>query len=150
MNYYQARQRTDGRWDFTCMNDGQIHPVGYCHAYRPWTAEVVRWHADPEHAEEEAARLEAEQAPFREKYHADGHATAEEADRCWYEYELDDLRPVTYDGAQYPCAVCGAWTQQGLRSRHETSRVLCADHANREGFAQAKPFHPGIRIASSW
>lgn len=31
MNYYDARQRkTDKKWDYTCMNDGRIWPVGYC------------------------------------------------------------------------------------------------------------------------
>jgi hypothetical protein len=31
VNYYDARKRqSDGRWDFTCMNDGEIWPVGYC------------------------------------------------------------------------------------------------------------------------
>jgi hypothetical protein len=29
--YYQARQRTsDGRWDYTNMNDGRVWPIGYC------------------------------------------------------------------------------------------------------------------------
>ena len=31
MNYYQARQRKDdGLWHYTCQNDHQIWPVGYC------------------------------------------------------------------------------------------------------------------------
>ena len=31
MNYYEARKReSDGRWDYTCMNDGRIWPIGNC------------------------------------------------------------------------------------------------------------------------
>lgn len=31
MNYYGARQRKDdGRWNYTCTNDGMTWPVGYC------------------------------------------------------------------------------------------------------------------------
>jgi len=30
MNYYQARQRKDGRWDFTCKNDDRVWPAGLC------------------------------------------------------------------------------------------------------------------------
>lgn len=31
MNYYAARQRkSDSLWHYTCMNDNQIWPVGYC------------------------------------------------------------------------------------------------------------------------
>lgn len=31
MNRYNARQRQDnGKWDYTCMNDGRIWPAGYC------------------------------------------------------------------------------------------------------------------------
>ena len=38
MNYYGPRQRKDGKWDYTCRNDGHIWPVGYCHEYEEW------WH----------------------------------------------------------------------------------------------------------
>lgn len=31
MNYYGPRQRkSDGKYHYTCMNDGQIWPVGFC------------------------------------------------------------------------------------------------------------------------
>lgn len=36
MNYYEARQRSDGSgWHYTCENDGQIWPVGYCRDHEP-------------------------------------------------------------------------------------------------------------------
>lgn len=30
MNYYEPRQKTDGKWHYTCRNDDRIWPVGYC------------------------------------------------------------------------------------------------------------------------
>jgi hypothetical protein len=31
MNYYEARQRKNSeKWDYTCTNDGESWPVGYC------------------------------------------------------------------------------------------------------------------------
>jgi hypothetical protein len=36
MNYYDARQTKDkAGWHYTCMNDGQIWPVGYCRDHEP-------------------------------------------------------------------------------------------------------------------
>ena len=150
MNYYQARQRQiDQRWDFTSMNDEVVHPVGYCHAYRKFVPERCLWIPEDfrvEYAEHENAK----QAPFRNKYHDVGHTTKEEAERCWYEYGLDQLRSSTSLDAQHLCAICGAWTQRALSSRHGDAINLCAEHANRDGFAQVRPFVPGIAIMSSW
>jgi hypothetical protein len=48
MNYYEARQLKDkSGWHFTCMNDGEIWPVGYCadneaHATREEAEECFR------------------------------------------------------------------------------------------------------------
>lgn len=42
MNYYKARQReSDGRWDYTCQNDGRVWSVGYCRKYKEWTKEQM-------------------------------------------------------------------------------------------------------------
>ena len=30
VNYYSARVREDGKWDYTCQNDNRVWPVGYC------------------------------------------------------------------------------------------------------------------------
>lgn len=30
MNYYEARKRSDGKWDWTCMNDGRIWKTAPC------------------------------------------------------------------------------------------------------------------------
>lgn len=151
MNYYGARQREkDGRWDYTCKNDDRIWPVGYCHEYRPWTPDKVFWLPEDSRAEQ-AARYEAEQAPFQAKYHGDGHATREEAERCYWEYELDNAKATAVEGAQYPCAVCRAWTQRGYSTGqgHMTTTLLCDAHRNRAGLEQARPFRPGTTVMSS-
>lgn len=48
MNYYEARQRkTDGRWDWTRMNDGAIFPSGPCRSHQDGhaTKEEAELHA---------------------------------------------------------------------------------------------------------
>jgi hypothetical protein len=88
LNYAQARLRqSDGRWDWTVRNDDLIRPTGYC---RGW---------DDTPLDEVAARIgmplamleqdRAQHEPFRDKYHTDGHATKQEAERCFRDYQLD-------------------------------------------------------------
>lgn len=75
MNYYSARQRRDGRWDWTSMNDGAIRRAGPC------------------------------------VNHYEGHATKGEAERHFYDSELDSLREARSKGdIQMKCEVksCGA------------------------------------------
>jgi hypothetical protein len=146
VNYYEARQRTDGRWDWTRMNDRQVWPDGYCHAYREWTPEKVQQLGLPA---EVAAKYEAEQAPFRAKYHADGHPTREEAERCHYEYELDHAREGQTSDQQFRCRICKAWTQSFLQIGDYNLIQLCDEHRNRAGLEQAWPFSPGMRVMSS-
>jgi hypothetical protein len=35
MNYYAPRQKVDGGWHYTKMNNGRIWPVGYCASHEP-------------------------------------------------------------------------------------------------------------------
>lgn len=116
MNYYEARQRsTDGRWDWTCMNDGQI-----------WRAAPCRDHG------------------------AGGHATKEEAERHYWEYQTGELRTFP-DQAHYPCKVCETFTNQRAISRDGmVSAYLCDEHRNIDIFRALFPFKPGMSIASSW
>lgn len=119
MNYYAARQRKDGRWDWTTMNDGIIHRAGPC------------------------------------SRHEDGHPTKEEAERHFYDNELDSLKEVWSEGdVQYQCAIkgCGAWTQEGLCSHNLfiTPIWLCDVHRDREEVETLHPFAPEIEIWASW
>lgn len=78
MNYYGARQRKDGRWDYAVENNGNVRPVGYCHAYREWDDAAVNLTGIP--ADQPQVALAAQ---FKHKHHADGHATADEACECY-------------------------------------------------------------------
>lgn len=143
MNYYQARQRTeDERWDYTCMNDRRIWPVGYCRRWKDWDEDLKKTHPA------EYERYVAAKA----KFHSEGHATKEEAERCHREYELDNFLKAfsCLSDEQHKCEECGAWTQSGLGLRGIPGNYLCAAHATREFFEKLNPFTPGISTMSSW
>lgn len=118
MNYYEALQRqTDKRWDYTRRNDGQVHAIGYCAG----KYDVIRNDAS---------------LPHPERYHDDGHATAEEACECYKQYVLDNLTNLEFgltEDTQHKCEApgCGAWTQKVAMVDHHPYN-LCDDHRNLE------------------
>lgn len=128
MNYYDARERKtasgnpSGRWDYTCMNDGQIWPVGYCRAFSE-PSEIMLI------SESERERLRS----FAHKHHIDGHDTADEARECYRQYLLDQrLNLHNYETeSQHKCVVCGAWTGAFAEVNHQIF-VLCDEHRTRE------------------
>jgi hypothetical protein len=79
--------------------------------------------------------------------HEDGHATAEEAERHYWEWETD---PATYHvgeyaGTQHECLICKAWTSAYVRLRDGyTSFVLCPGHQDRASVEQVHPCTPGM------
>lgn len=83
------------------------------------------------------------------------HATQEEAERCYYEWELDTAMysSPADPPALHRCEVpeCGDFTgasaRYGWSIRADVS--LCAKHLNRDGLALAHPFTPGIAITTS-
>lgn len=126
MNYYEARKRTDnGKWAYTGMNDGRI-----------WTEPCC----DPG------------MGPASEHHQ---HDTAEEAERCHYEYETANAR---FDGklinTQHKCEFpgCGEWTDREAQYGHGLMRsaMLCDAHRNLDGLRAANPFSPGVREVSSY
>jgi hypothetical protein len=131
MNHYKARQREiDQRWDYTSGNPREgIHPVGYCHRYRPFSVERCAW-MTAEMCEQENAK----EAPFVAKYHTDGHATEEEACECYRTYLLDQ-RLRLWDPPPDPdtlnkCVVCGVYTA-GMAELQMQHWWLCDEHRNR-------------------
>src|SRR5690242_13691721 len=91
MAYYTARQRTDGRWDYTCQNSAGTFPIGYCSG-----PEVAKYDKTNEHLG---------------KDHDDGHATSAEAHACHRQYELDQhVGFHEREDTQKKCLICGAWT----------------------------------------
>ena len=127
MNYLKARQRqSDKRWDYTCMNDRRIWPIGYCHEWREYTPEERKTYCMNDGWYEEYESRKA-------KYHSTGHATPEEACACYKEYQLDTaLRFGTQPNRKEQCLVCGEWTQQMAMVGGYETYVLCEKHANRE------------------
>lgn len=112
MNYYQPRQREKSlRWDFTCKNNKQIWPIGYCSG-------------------------RSVGGPHDDKYHDDGHASAEEASECYRQYLLDN-RLVFEDGegrktmrvCQHP--ECDEFTA-GTAEIELCVFHLCDEHRTRE------------------
>ena len=128
MNYYAARQKEGGRWDYTCMNDGRIWPIGYCMPYKEWwidLKEKIGYETRPE----DIAKYQSHQS----QYHADGHATAEEACECYRRYVLDHKVRLnrSWDGGQFRCQVCGEWTQLYADIDHRAIN-LCEKHNTQE------------------
>ena len=132
---YQPRQReSDKRWDMTVSSDeeGWCHAIGYCgeKPVDPSTQTHLPVH------EVNSQGWYRDREPFLDKYHRDGHATAQEADACWKEYQLDvelSFHDVVDEARM--CALCTRWTQRVAVIGHEFSeRIwLCEGHANRAG-----------------
>ena len=128
MNYYKARQRKiDTRWDFTCCNDDNIYPVGYCHPYEDLSQTQI-WNM----MSEEDRR---NHVLFKDKYHSKGHDTAEEANQCYKQYLLDQrLRFYTDPNSMKHCEICKVWTLTRAWIKLGVGReyVLCPEHASAE------------------
>ena len=114
MAYYTARQRTDGRWDYTCQNSAGTYPIGYCAGPR-----FAKYDKTAEHAAD---------------YHDDGHATAAEAYACHRKHELD--QHVLFherEDTQKKCLICGEWTTKRALVGGEFHKEyeLCEAHQDR-------------------
>jgi hypothetical protein len=127
MNYLKSRQRTsDKKWDYTSMNDGHAHPIGYCAGWREYSPEQRKTFGMND-------KYIAELETRKDKYHAEGHDTPEEACACYKVYQLDTgLRFSDQSNRQEKCLVCNEWTTKVARVDNWESYVLCEKHANRE------------------
>lgn len=116
MIYYQARQRLDGRWDWTGMRDDLIFRTGPCIG------------------------------------HDDGHATREEAERHFYEYEIERLKEVEIQWFRCSHPGCHELSRKGLETPrlYPFPEALCDAHRTTEVFREIKPFYTNIAIVSSW
>ena len=121
MNYYETKQRTDGKWDYTCNN----RPTGYCCEFKPFDEGFVKNYHVSEAEVEKHNR-------FAHKYHSHGHDTEQEACECYKEYQLDHkLRFSKSESEQRKCKVCGEWTQNFAEVDCRLI-TLCDKHNNRE------------------
>jgi hypothetical protein len=131
MNYYQARQREkDHRWDYTKGNDDDIRPVGYCAGWREWKPFDLY---DEAHNDQWKREWEEKLLPHKDKYHSDGHATAEEAAECYKRYLLDHRLKLNLKdpNSAHKCEACGDLTQF-LADLDSHYWILCERHNNRE------------------
>jgi hypothetical protein len=150
MNYYQAREKIDtdgnptGIYHYTCRNDNRIFPVGYCSDMR--TCPVCNgraWHTT-EHCDTCDNKGYVKVAPCL------GHATPEEAEAHYREYQLDtsDYSREMMN-QQQRCRVCNNWTSRFASLGDGPGRifVLCDQHCNRESLATLVGL-PGIMFGS--
>jgi hypothetical protein len=139
--WYRPLQRDrDKRWDYTSSTGSRgAWAIGYCHAWREWTAETIT--ETPGLGPELVKRILADQEVDRRhqaKYHADGHATAHEAEICYAHYRIDnelELRDPPADPASlHKCAICGAFTAGSALFRGGFPHVeyFCDAHRTRE------------------
>ena len=113
------RTRTeDKRWDMTVKIADKCLAIGYCTG-----TGVPAGNGD---------------VAYANKYHDDGHSTAEEARRCFREFELDNtLVFVNLDEDQaqemHRCATCKQWTK-GWAQFGVMAVIfwLCEPHQTRE------------------
>lgn len=145
--FYRVRQRqSDKRFDMTVSSDdeGWCHPIGYCAGLKELVTDEDYQKAFP-FAADNPAMLKSFRAdhekrlPFKDKYHKNGHATAEEAEACHQEYEFDqELRFSTSEREQHKCEVCDAWCQGQAHLGEFNRFYVCPEHANRQGVEQAR------------
>lgn len=130
MNYFDARQRKDKKWDYTCKNDGAIWPVGYCDKYHPMDKEACSKIGMPFNP----AYLEKEER-FKHKHHTDGHSSKEEACECYRNYLLDQQLRFSEDREDpdtlHKCAVCKTMTS-GTAEIDYQQWNLCKEHRTRD------------------
>lgn len=72
------------------------------------------------------------------------HATAEEAERCKYEYDLKATRPYTLTSA-HKCKECGEWTPNGISIGYgmPDQVTLCPEHQTPDLIRKHYPFASG-------
>lgn len=151
MNYDEARQRErDGRWDWTTANRRLgTFPDGYCAGWYTWTQ------ADADRLAMPLDRLLEEQekdhGAYRAKFHTDGHATKEEAERCYYEYSADHLYESGPWSPEQKCRYpeCRQLAEMGLENRGYAGcfslMLLCNVHRTVEVMRELQPFKPDMR-----
>ncbi len=86
--------------------------------------------------------------------HTDGHATAEEAERHFWEYELDTVRRFVVSDDEAAslerCLACSAFTASHVRfADGYTTFFLCPDHQDRAALERVHPFVADRRIIHS-
>ena len=137
MNHLKAKQRSDGRFDYTSSNDGRAHALGYCAGWQEYTPEQRGMYGMSETWWEEHQKL-------KDKYHTTGHATAKEAEGCYKDYLLDTSLRFSKLNLQHKCKVCNTYTQGVAYIGAYTVIPLCYEHCNRESLTDL------YQVGESW
>lgn len=128
MNHSIALKRqSDGRWDYTTNG----RPTGYCHEYVPLKEDGAIL------PEEMARKHNEKMQPLIGNFHADGHATSEEACECYKKYMLDTALRLTPDepanaSQQNHCQICGKFTACHAYVGAYGLFTLCPEHQTRD------------------
>lgn len=147
MNYRQALQRKDGRYDYTLHNNRiGTAPIGYCAGWSERTEEEMRAIGLGDDVIKMILADIEMRRPHRDKYHRDGHATPEEAQECYKRYVMDNELVLDRQVDHGECLVCKALTRRAAEADHRLF-ILCDEHCTREQVE--KLFQVGTS-ASSW
>lgn len=139
MNHLCARQRIDGKWDYTYNGC----PYGYCRIYEPIPEDAKYM------TKEMIIEYNAKMAKLAAKFHDVGHATEKEACDCYAEYLLDvslQLHPTEPENAdqQNRCQVCKKFTACHAFVGSYHIFILCPEHHNRDEVKKL------LRVGESW
>ena len=138
MRHYSAKQRADDhKWVYTCGS----RAVGYCADTfdKQWPEECPEY-LKPYMSAEDYKTEREKHLPFQDKFHADGHATKQDACECYRQFLLDmHVRKVTSTGAMYECRVCKTFTPDYVLIGNTIFVVLCKDHQSREYYEMFRP-----------
>lgn len=128
MRHFQPAHRdADNRWDYVCIYNNHVFPVGYCAGWQEVDEKIVMSipglavHLD---------RLK----PHKAKFHTDGHATGMEAAKCHRDFLLDScLRLYAMAAANAECLVCSTPTEIAARIEPRYGYFpLCHQHMTRK------------------
>jgi hypothetical protein len=134
MNHYAVRKREcDGRYDFTCQNNGAVWPVGYCCHFIDLTEEEQQKYCLSDE------RLEIFRS-HANKHHSSGHATPEEAAECYRQFMLDQNLWINLRSEELlRCLVCQTLTHSRVRIGSIDYWPMCETHNNRAEVEQLYP-----------
>lgn len=141
--YITARKALDGRWFSTCKMGKNIFLVGYCILYIQRSPEMCK-SMNLEYDKQLEKKLEV----YQDKYHLNGHDTKEEANKCYYNYMLDnELKHVHIDDWQASaCHICGKLSVNGIEPDIGNFIWLCSQHYNRKEIEIIVPFNPDLLV----
>ena len=141
MQHFKAWQRiSDKRWDWGSGWQNTIHPVGYCAGFTDYAFEEkerngivyyeykgIPWSKEAKETYEK----------YKDKYHTDGHATADEAAQCYKQYLLDNRLMLNrkMSNMQKKCEICGEWTSLMAQLDGYHIFILCEKHQTIEDAA---------------